>query len=181
MRSLHEPLVVDPRFPIGEFNRDTVFTAETRRAAVAHIAALPQQMREAVAGLDGAQLDTPYRTGGWTVRELVHHVADSHANAFIRMKVALTASNPLVMKFDQGAFAALPDAQLPIDLSLSILDAVHARWTVVCRSIAGAAWQRPFVHPELGPLTVEMHIHLYAWHGRHHVAHITSLRHNKGW
>ncbi len=174
-------LVVDPRFPIGEFDRDAVFTAETRRTAVENIAALPQQMREAVAGLGDPQLDTPYRTGGWTVRELVHHVADSHANAFIRTKVALTAPNPLVMKFDQDAFAALPDAHLPIALSLSILDAVHARWTVVCRSICDADWRRPFVHPELGPLTIETHIHLYGWHGRHHVAHITSLRQTKTW
>jgi hypothetical protein len=173
--------VADPRYPIGEFDLDARFTAETRRRAVVDIAALPVRMREAVSALGEAELDTPYRTGGWTVRQVVHHVADSHANAFIRMKVALTASNPLVMKFDQDAFAALPDAELPIAPSLSILDAVHARWTVVCRSISDADWHRPFVHPELGPLTVDIHVHLYGWHGRHHVAHITSLRRAKRW
>lgn len=173
--------IADPRYPIGEFDRDARFTAETRLGAVADIAALPRQMREAVSGLGEAQLDTAYRAGGWTVRQLVHHVADSHANAFIRMKVALTAFNPLVMKFDQDAFAALPDAELPIDPSLSIIDAVHARWTAVCQSIEDGDWQRPFVHPEMGPLTVEIHLHLYGWHGRHHVAHITRLRQAKQW
>jgi DinB superfamily len=174
-------MVADPKFPLGPFDESATLCAETRRMAIDDIAALPRQMYDAVAGLSDAQLDTPYRDGGWTVRQLIHHVADSHANAFIRMKVALTDSNPLVMKFNQNAFASLADARLPIAPSLSILQAVHARWTVVCRSLIDPDWTRPFLHPELGPLTIERHIHLYAWHGRHHVAHVTNLRSTKAW
>jgi hypothetical protein len=173
--------VEDSRFPLGPFNRDAVFTPQTRRAAVEAIAVLPQHVRAAVAGLTDPQLDTPYRSGGWTVRQLIHHVADSHANAFIRTKVALTELNPTVMKFEQDAFATLPDAHLDVAISLSMLEAVHARWTVVCRSLTDADWQRPFIHPELGRLMVETHIHLYAWHGQHHTAHIANLRKRSGW
>jgi len=174
-------MTVDLSFPVGRFDRHAAWTAETRRAAVEDLAVLPVKMRQAVGGLTEAQLDSPYRPGGWTVRQLVHHVADSHMNGYIRTKLALTEDNPTIKPYDQDAWAALPDAKLPIALSLSILDAVHERWSVVCRSLSEADFTRPFVHPDLGQLTLDAQVHLYGWHSRHHVAHITSLRQREHW
>jgi len=174
-------MTVDLSFPVGRFDKTAPRTAETRRAAIEDIAALPTRIRTAVAGLTEAQLDTPYRPGGWTVRQLVHHVADSHMNGYIRAKLALTENSPTIKPYEQDAWASLPDSKLPIALSLSILDAVHERWTVIWRSLADADFARTFVHPELGPLTLDTHVHLYAWHSRHHVAHITGLREREGW
>lgn len=172
---------VDLSHPLGRFDRHAARTADSRRAAIEDIAALPARMRDAVTGLADAQLDTPYRPGGWTVRQLVHHVADSHMNGFIRTKLALTEQNPTIKPYDQDAWARLADARLPIAVSLSILDAVHERWTAVCRSVADADFARTFVHPEMGQLTLDSQIHLYGWHSRHHVAHVTGLRQRKGW
>ena len=174
-------LTVDLSYPVGRFDHHGARTAETRRAAIEDIANLPSKMREAVRGLTDAQLDTPYRPGGWTVRQLVHHVADSHMNGYIRTKLAVTEQNPTIKPYDQDAWAALPDSRLPIELSLSILDAVHARWTAVNRALQDADFARTFVHPELGPVTIDRQVHLYGWHSRHHVAHVTSLRQREGW
>ena len=174
-------MTVDLSYPVGRFDRNATRTAESRRAALDDLAGLPARMREAVHGLTDAQLDTPYRPGGWTVRQLVHHVADSHMNGLIRMKLALTEENPTIKPYDQEAWASLPDARLPIAVSLSILDAVHERWTTVNRSLADADFARTFVHPDLGPLTIDTHVHLYGWHSRHHVAHVTGLRQREAW
>jgi hypothetical protein len=174
-------MTVDLSFPVGRFDRTATWTADSRRSAIEDIAALPAKMRAAVSGLSEEQLDTPYRPGGWTVRQLVHHVADSHMNGYIRLKLALTEDNPTITPYDQDGWAALPDSRLPIALSLSILEAVHERWTVLLRATGDAQLERTFTHPELGPMTLETHLHLYAWHSRHHVAHITGLRQREGW
>jgi hypothetical protein len=174
-------MTVDLSFPVGRFDRKAAFTPDSRRAAVEDIAALPVKMRQAVAGLTDAQLDTPYRPGGWTVRQLVHHVADSHMNGYIRTKLALTEQNPTIKPYEQDAWAALPDSRLPIAPSLAILDSVHERWAVICRSLTPADFERPFVHPEMGQMKLDSQVHLYGWHSRHHVAHITGLRQREGW
>jgi hypothetical protein len=173
---------IDPRYPVGRFTPATPGTADRRRAAVEEIAALPQRMREAVEGLDDRQLDTPYRPDGWTVRQVVHHVADSHMNGFIRLKLALTEERPTIKPYDEKAWAGLADAAMPVGVSLAILDNVHARWVAVYRSLRPEEFARTFFHPEMqDTLTLDTHVQLYAWHSRHHVAHITSLRARQGW
>jgi hypothetical protein len=174
-------MTVDLSYPVGRFDRHGRWTADSRLAAIEAIAALPANLRRAVQGLDDVRLETPYRPGGWTVRQLVHHVADSHMNGYIRLKLALTEDTPTIKPYEQDRWAALPDSRLPIAPSLAILDAVHARWTVLWRSMTDADFARLFTHPELGALTVETHLHLYAWHSRHHTAHVTSLREREGW
>ena len=171
----------DLRYPIGEFTLPASITPATRSDAIEGIAALPERMRAAVRGLSESQLDTPYRPGGWTVRQVVHHVPDSHLNAYIRLKLAITENNPTIKPYDQEAFAQLPDQRLPIDVSLSMLDALHARWTTVLRALTAEQFARPLVHPEIGQITVDYLVHHYAWHSRHHVAHITHLRAARGW
>jgi hypothetical protein len=168
-------------YPIGRFDRTTAVSPEMRVPAIAAFADLPEKLRRAVAGLADAQLDTPYRPGGWTVRQLVHHLADSHMNGFIRLKLAITEDDPMIKPYDQDRWAELPDSRLPIDVSLGLVDAVHERWVVVWNSLGPSDYARTFRHPEIGPLTVETHLHLYAWHCRHHLAHITGLRARAGW
>ena len=174
-------MTTDFSYPVGRFDRTAQWTADSRRAAIEDIAALPANLRRAVAGLDDRRLDTAYRPGGWTVRQLVHHVADSHMNGYIRLKLALTEENPTIKPYDQDAWAALPDSRLPIEPSLAILDAVHERWTVLWRSLGDEAFARVFTHPEMGPLALDTHLHLYAWHSRHHTAHVTAVREREGW
>ena len=174
-------MTVDLSFPIGPFDKTATWTADSRRAAIEDIAALPANIRQAVAGLSEEQLDTPYRPGGWTVRQLVHHVADSHMNGYIRLKLGLTEHNPTIKPYEQAEWAKLPDSRLPVAISLSILENVHARWSVLWRATTDAQFERRIMHPELGPLTLETHLHLYAWHSRHHVAHITGLRARENW
>jgi hypothetical protein len=171
----------DLRYPIGEFTLPASMTPASRSDAIEAIAALPERMRAAVNGLSESQLDTPYRPGGWTVRQVVHHVPDSHLNAYIRLKLAITENNPTIKPYDQEAFAQLPDQRLPIDVSLSMLDSLHARWTTVLRALAPDQFARPLVHPEIGQITVDYLVHHYAWHSRHHVAHITRLRERERW
>jgi hypothetical protein len=168
-------------FPVGRFERATSCTPEQRAAAIEDIVRLPRAMRDAVAGLDDEQLATPYRPGGWTVRQVVHHVADSHMNGFIRVKMAMTEDVPLIKPYDQDAWATLDDVSLPIEVSLSLLDALHARWGTICHSLTEAQFAREFRHPEIGVLTVDAQVQLYAWHSRHHVAHVTRLRTRRGW
>lgn len=175
-------MIDDLRYPIGPFELVEPATAESRAAAIADIAALPGQIRAAVAGLTDAQVDTPYRDGGWTVRQLVHHLADSHINGFVRVKLALTEDHPTIKPYDQNLWARLADARLPIDVSLSLVDAVHARWAVVYRAMSPADFGRTFFHPESGiTFTLDRHVQDYSWHGRHHVAHITGLRDRLKW
>ena len=173
---------VDPRYPIGGFKRPEPVTAEDRAAAIDAIAAMPAKLVEALRGLDATQLATPYREGGWTVQQLVHHVADSHMNAFIRVRLALTEDWPSVPGYDEKVWAMLPDSTAaPVGWSVGVLEGVHARWVAVLRTLEGAQWERGFRHAERGPMTIDVATQLYAWHSKHHVAHITRLREREGW
>jgi hypothetical protein len=174
-------MTADLSYPVGRFDRTAAWTAESRRTAMEDLAAFPARLRQAVSGLSDAQLDTPYRPGGWTVRQLVHHVADSHMNGYIRLKLALTETNPTIKPYDQDAWAALPDSRLPIAPSLAILDAVHLRWDTLWRAVTPEQFARTFRHPEMGELTVDTHLHLYGWHSRHHLAHATGVRERERW
>jgi hypothetical protein len=171
----------DPRYPIGPFNAGAE-TPDLTSAAVDVIEALPASLRTAVLGLNDRQLDTPYRAGGWTVRQVVHHLADSHMNGIIRTKLALTEDNPTIKPYDENAWSELPDMRLPIDISLGMLDGIHARWARLLRGLTPEQLQRTFVHPEHGrTMTLGYQAQHYAWHCRHHVAHITALRQREGW
>jgi hypothetical protein len=174
-------VIDDIRYPIGRF-APSPGGAETRRSAIADIAALPARMREAVEGLADAQLDTRYREGGWTVRQVVHHVADSHLNAFVRLKLALTEDAPRITAYDEKAWAELADARLPIAVSLELLASLHARWVAIYGGMDEGQFARTFVHPEYAePQTLDRQAQLYGWHSRHHVAHIAGLRRREGW
>jgi hypothetical protein len=173
---------VDPRYPIGPSPRPESIDAAQIPNYIASLAALPENLRSAVYGLTDKQLDTPYREGGWTVRRLVHHVADSHMNAYIRTRLALTEDWPVVKGYDEKLWAELADARtLPVEVSLEILDPLHRRWVTLLKSLKGAEWQRGYQHPERGRTTLLQALALYEWHSRHHVAHISELRKNKGW
>lgn len=170
------------RFPVGRCSPPATSTAETRSAQIETLRRLPERLRAAVSGLSEAQLDTPYREGGWTVRQVVHHLADSHANSVIRFKLALTEDWPTIKPYDEAAWARLADStRLAIDGSLVFLDALHARWVMLLESFSEADFERGFVHPENGRQTLERALAVYEWHSRHHVAHITSLREREGW
>jgi hypothetical protein len=170
------------RYPIGRFMPVIPATSEVRAAAIRDLAELPARLRAAVNGLSDARLDTPYRPDGWTVRQVTHHLADSHMNGFIRVKLALTEDAPTIKPYDENAFAALPDMRLPVEHSLAVLDGLHARWVALYRTMTGEQYGRSFYHPELEEtVTIEAHVQLYAWHSRHHVAHITELRRREGW
>jgi hypothetical protein len=169
-------------YPIGRFRVPESVTPDMLAQALNELAAVPAQLRAAVAGLTSAQIETPYRDGGWTVRQVVHHVADSHMHAYTRIKFALTEENPTIRPYDEQAWALLPDvAGLPIDTSLGLVDGVHARLVICLRGMPAASLARTFVHPEMGPQRVDLTALRYSWHGRHHVAHITSLRQREGW
>jgi uncharacterized damage-inducible protein DinB len=172
----------DLRFPIGPCPRDPDLTAEKRRLWTQQIAKTAQQMRAAVAGLSETQLDTPYRDGGWTVRQVVHHVPDSHLNAYTRFRLTLTESEPTIKPYDQEAWAELADARsAPIEPSLALLEALHQRWVAMLESLSDDDFARRFRHPEIGVVTLGEVLGMYAWHGPHHVAHITGLRQRNGW
>jgi uncharacterized damage-inducible protein DinB len=172
----------DPRYPIGKFSPPGSISESDRTAMIADIAATPARLRAAVAGLSPGQLDTPYRDGGWTVRKLAHHVPDSHMNAYIRFKLALTEEEPTIKPYEEARWAELADsAETPVETSLALLDALHARWVALLRALKPTDYARKFRHPEMGPMTLEKTLALYAWHGKHHVAHITELRKHKGW
>ena len=172
----------DERYPVGKFQRKEKLTGAERRALIDQIVAAPARMRDAVAGLDERQVATPYREGGWTVRQVVHHVPDSHLNAYIRFKLALTEDTPTIKPYDQAQWAELADArESPIETSLQLLESLHDRWVRLLRSMSDADFSRRLMHPENGPMTLDNVLGLYGWHGRHHTAHITSLRERKGW
>ena len=171
----------DPRYPIGKFSYTGPLSAEQKKECLDDIEQAPAKFRAAVHGLSDAQLDTPYRDGGWTVRQLAHHVPDSHMNAYIRFKLALTEDEPTIKPYFEDRWAELPDSRQPIENSLALLDSLHRRWTALLRGMSDADWQRTFRHPELGLMTLERTLALYSWHGRHHTAHVTSLRERKGW
>jgi uncharacterized damage-inducible protein DinB len=169
------------RYPIGRFRPSAASSADTRSAQIETLRLFPERFRAAVSGLSQAQLDTPYREGGWTVRQLVHHVADSHANSFIRFKLALTEDWPTIKPYDEKAWAALADSQQAIDGSLVFIDALHARWVGLLTSLAESDFDRGYNHPENGRQTLAQALALYDWHSRHHTAHITALRDREGW
>jgi hypothetical protein len=173
--------VQDLSYPIGQFAY-TPLSKPQRQAAIETIARTPAKLRAAVHGLSAQQLDTPYRPGGWTVRQVVHHVPDSHANAFFRTKLALTENEPMIKPYDEKRWAELADARLtPIETSLVLLETLHERWNHVLRAMQDADFARTLRHPEHGIRTLDWLVALYAWHGEHHVAHITRLREREGW
>jgi uncharacterized damage-inducible protein DinB len=173
---------MDPRYPIGKFEMPQEITPALRQSAIGEIAGAPAKIRAAVKGLTDSQLETPYRDGGWTVRQVVHHVPDSHMNAYIRLRFALTETAPTIKPYEESAWANLEDAKnAPVDVSLNLLDALHERWVRLLRSLKPEDYARTLVHPEHGVRTVDWLLFLYAWHGRHHTAHITELRKQKAW
>ena len=172
----------DPRYPIGPFHYERPLTAAERKRAVAAIAQAPAKLRAAVKGLKPKQLDTPYREGGWTVRQVVHHVPDSHLNAYTRLKLALTEAEPTIKPYDEKAWAGLADTrETPVATSLALLENLHERWVKLWRSLKPADFERTFRHPEAGVRTVDWLLALYSWHGRHHVGHVIELRKRMGW
>ena len=179
---MSETTNLDPRYPVGKFPSPKVITAADRTGWINEIEAAPAQLRAALAGLTAEQLDTPYREGGWTLRQVAHHVPDSHMNAFIRIKLALTETEPVIKPYDEAAWALLGDvAATPVETSLMLLEVLHNRWVVLLRGMSETDWQRCYVHPDMGKIALERALAIYAWHGRHHVAHVTELRKNKGW
>ncbi|UTR13127.1 bacillithiol transferase BstA [Salipaludibacillus sp. LMS25] len=170
----------DLRYPIGQFEENS-YTLEQVNRWIEEIAHLPEQLKTAVRGLNDHQLDTPYRHGGWTVRQVVHHLPDSHMNAYIRFKWALTEDQPTIKPYMEAKWAELPDASMPIDVSLALLDALHNRWATFLTSLEPTDLEKTFSHPEAGTVKLGVNIGIYAWHGRHHLAHITSLRERMGW
>jgi hypothetical protein len=172
----------DLRYPVGEFRFPESVSAQELAVFLDQIAETPARMRAAIDGLSDSQLDTPYRTGGWTVRQLAHHVPDSHINSYTRFRLALTENDPMIKPYEEARWAELSDARtMPVEPSLLLLESLHARWVPLLRSLSDMDWKRTFRHPDLGPVRLEQNAALYAWHGRHHVAHITSLRERMGW
>ncbi|WP_291426788.1 YfiT family bacillithiol transferase [Deinococcus sp.] len=171
--------MTDLRYPLGPMPQPRHLTPPERERAIPAIAALPQDLRQAVAGLSAAQLDTPYREGGWTVRQVVHHVADSHINAYVRTKLALTEANPVIKPYEEQLWAELPDSRLNPEISLLLLEQLHTRWVGVLAGVTD--WQRPWTHPVSGTWTLDTLLAMYAWHGQHHIAHITGLKKARGW
>jgi hypothetical protein len=172
----------DLRYPIGQFERPAVVSLSDLKMWIASIESLPSDLAQAVAGLSEAQLDTPYRPAGWTVRQVVHHVADSHTQSVTRFRLALTEENPTIKPYAEFDWAELPDAKsAPIELSLDLLRTLHARWVMLLRSLSRDQFSRRFQHPEIGEVQLDWVTGHYAWHGRHHVAHITALRDRQGW
>ncbi len=170
------------RYPVGRFSKSGTLSAAARTAAIEVLAAAPAQFRAAIAGFTASQFDTPYREGGWTVRQVVHHVAESHMHAYCRLKFALTEDNPTIKPYDEVAWSDFADQALaPIEASLQIIDGVHARFVTLWRLMTPAQFARTLQHPENGPMTLDDLLGMYAWHARHHTAHITSLRTRSGW
>lgn len=171
------------RYPVGKFKFPEQVTAEEISAMLKIIEELPAKLRGAVSGMNGEQLNTPYRDGGWTVRQVVHHLFDSHSNAFTRMKLAMTEDNPTIKPYKEALWAELEDGKnTPVELGLVLLEALHKRWMIFLRSLAENDFQRTFVHPEnKRTQTIAQAIALYSWHCRHHLAHITELKKRMGW
>ena len=173
--------MTDLQYPVGRFTKPTTLTPAQRAECIEQIAAAPGLLRRAVAGLDQRQLDTPYRAGGWTVRQVVHHVPESHMNAYVRVKLLLTEDVPTIKPYDQSKWAETPDTRAPVEVSLTLLTALHEKWTLLLKGIGPEAFARRLNHPENGPMTLDDVVAMYAWHGRHHTAHVTGLRERMGW
>lgn len=174
--------MADLRYPIGKFHYDRPTNDDQKQQFIDEIARTPENLKAAINGLSSIQIDTPYRPGGWTVRQVVHHLPDSHMNSYVRFKLALTEDEPTIKPYAEDRWAELGDTKVaPIETSLTLLESLHARWIALLRSLTPEQWKRSFRHPELGPMSLEKALALYAWHGRHHVAHITKLRERSGW
>jgi len=174
--------MTDPRYPIGKFSFNGSTDDAQRKQFIDQIAQAPAALRAAICGLNEQQIETPYRDGGWTVRQVVHHVPESHMNAYIRFKLALTEDEPTIKPYMEDRWAKTGDVQTtPLEASLAMLDCLHDRWVRLLRSLKPEDWKRTFRHPELGTVSLEKNLALYAWHGRHHVAHVTELRKRMGW
>ena len=172
---------MNEKYPIGKFQFNGEITSSIIKGWINEIEVLPGLLRDTVDYLDNEQLDTPYRVGGWTVRQVIHHLADSHLNAYIRFKLALTEEKPVIKPYDEAKWAELSDYRLPIDISLSLLEALHTRWANLLQSLSPTDLEKSFVHPDSGEVSLGENIGIYAWHGRHHLAHITSLCNQEGW
>lgn len=172
----------DPRYPIGKFSFTAPLTKEQKQDHLTDIERTPERLRAALRGLTDEQLNTPYREGGWTARQVTHHVPDSHMNAYIRFKLALTEDDPTIKPYMEDRWADLAESkQAPVELSLALLDSLHERWMMVLRNMTTDDWKRTFRHPEMGPMTLDKTLALYSWHGKHHTAHVTALREKMGW
>jgi hypothetical protein len=170
------------QYPIGKFHRPEALTEAERANAINEIAVAPKHLRQVVTGLNDTQLDTPYRPGGWTVRQVAHHIPDSHINSYIRFRLALTEDEPTIKPYEEARWAELSDARtMPVEPSLVLLEAMHSRWVNLLHSMAVEDFARTFRHPELGLVTLDGNVALYAWHGRHHVAQISNLRDRMRW
>jgi len=170
------------RYPVGRLDTKQSLTAAEREALLGELVSLPGRVKQAVAELSEEQLDTPYRPDGWTVRQVVHHLPDSHMNGYVRFKWAATEDDPLIRTYDQAGWGELEDARsAPISHSLDLLEAVHTRWVGWLRTLEEADWARTYQHPKLGSVTLDMTLQLYGWHGNHHLAHITGLKERMGW
>ena len=175
-------MIDDPRYPTGRFHFNSSVTPENRRKSIAAIRETPSALRAAVAGLSESQLNTAYREGGWTVRQVVHHVPESHMNAYVRFKLGVTEEKPTIKPYDEAAWAELSDSRdTPLETSLALLESLHDRWTRLLRAMSADDFSRTLIHPDSGEMSLDALLSLYAWHGRHHVAHITSLRQRMGW
>jgi hypothetical protein len=172
----------DLQFPVGKPELKQQLTTEERMQLIENVAQMPKRLSASVAGLSAGQLDTPYRPGGWTVRQVVHHLADSHMNSFVRFKLALTEDKPTIKTYEEALWAETADAKTPpIELSIGLLESLHTRWVLLMRSLTPEEWSRKVTHPERGVVTLDENLCLYSWHSRHHVAHITALREREGW
>ncbi len=172
----------DLKYPAGRFKKNLALTSDERKACIEAIADCPDLLLKAVGGFSEEQFDTAYREGGWTVRQLVHHMFDSHANAFIRFRLALTEPNPLIKAYDQNAWAHLPDSILaPADISVRLLKGLHERWVIMLKEMTLEQFARTMEHPQNGPMSLDVVVQMYAWHGHHHVRHITALSEREGW
>lgn len=174
--------MTDLQFPVGKFQRQEVIDETARDQRIREIADAPANLRRAVAGLSDDKLNTPYRPGGWSVKQVIHHLPDSHMNAYIRFKLALTEDQPTIKPYREELWAELHDAlNAPVEASLLLLESLHTRWVMLLKSMRPNDFERQFIHPEYGMMNLHMLLQLYAWHGRHHVAHITSLKDRMGW
>jgi uncharacterized damage-inducible protein DinB len=172
----------DPRYPVGKFTYAGPPDEAQRGHMIREIEQTPAALRAAIKGLSPQQIETPYRESGWTVRQVIHHVPESHMNAYIRFKLGLTEDSPTIKPYEEDRWAKTGEVQsTPLEVSLTLLDSLHDRWVRLLRSLKPEEWKRSFNHPEMGPMPLEKSLALYAWHGRHHAAHITELRKRMGW
>jgi uncharacterized damage-inducible protein DinB len=172
----------DPRYPIGRFDKNINVTKEMQSDFIKTIVEIPAQLRKEVEGLSKQQLDTPYREGGWTIRQVIHHIPDSHLNAYVRFKLALTEDNPQIKTYEEHLWAELPDTfNTPTEVSLQLLHSVHTRWVFLLNALSDKQFERTFQHPDWGNITLSRTLALYAWHSKHHLAHITELKKKMSW